>query len=852
MEQRKCPSGACPSLCLSQWFIGFLDYPKKVTCSQQHHSLITETSEFEIKLLASENKRRSLLESIVLCVAEKENLNPYDFSYLVRPVRGINLLTDDFIWLVEKAKAENCGKRKTIWIHLVDWSLNRLNVIQIDALFLATREDLMFQTRFGGWFTAIDLDSSEAKIEQERYQEIQESVGEQNKKEGFSDQDIKERINYRLNEFENGNIDAWWRLNRDLTLEPDSYCYENELNIDITDFYGWKLSEPIIRKRILNAAKEYVNNQSNFSEDWIGTNKYSLTAFPSFAGCRALYLLLKENSIALTQISTDMWVKWTPTILDFPNSGYAGEDINTELINRAYSNAPVEFIDTLLRLIDSESKRSNYIFIIRKLEKCWDDRLKNKLLDKIKLLDLPPKCVGQLLEELLKCNHKPSRDFAMSLLVSNDEERQRVVYIFIILFKISNPSNSNISSNINLFWRRFFIHCSLLMRNIWERAIFASESLINYAQISDWDIIWHNIIKNPDFAKETLERASHSLCNINLNLNEKQLANLYIWLECNYPHTEDPVYDTVHSVENRESLARFRDGVLAQLRETGTLKACQEIQRIIEYFPNYDLKWHLIKAKNALRKKSWKPPEPKELMLLLNNSNKRLIQDGNQLLDVIIEALNSLDKKFQDQTSSAIDLWNEVKWGQIRHLADSLSKHLKSASSFSDLFKVDWRKVSKTKDNTYLPKEEERVSDYIARYLRDFLCDRAILSNREVVIRDQDRVDILVEIAVKNEKLEVYDRIAVIIEAKGCWNSGLNNAMQTQLVDRYLKENSCQFGLYLIAWFNCNKWDESDTRKATSPKISLGQAREQFAKQAESLSQGDVNVKSFVLNASLR
>jgi transposase len=34
VEQRKCPSGACPSLCLSQWFIGFLDYPKKVTCSQ--------------------------------------------------------------------------------------------------------------------------------------------------------------------------------------------------------------------------------------------------------------------------------------------------------------------------------------------------------------------------------------------------------------------------------------------------------------------------------------------------------------------------------------------------------------------------------------------------------------------------------------------------------------------------------------------------------------------------------------------------------------------------------------------------------------------------------------------------
>ena len=789
---------------------------------KQHHSLITETSEFENLLLNSENKRRLLLESIILRVAEKENLNPYDFSYLVRPVIGINLLTDDFIWLVEKAKAEICGKRKTIWIHLIDWSFNRLNVIQIDALFFATREDLMFQTRFGGWFTAIDLDSSEAKIEQERYQEIQKSVGEQNIKEGFSDQDIKERINYRLNEFENGNIDAWWWLNRDLTLEPDSYRYENELNIDITNFYGWKLSEPMIRKRILNAAKEYVNNQSNFSDDWIGTNKYSLTAFPSFAACRALYLLLKVDLSALTQISTDVWVKWTPTILDFPNSGDAGEDINTELIKRAYSNAPVEFINTLLKLIDSQSKQSNYIFIIRKLERCWDDLLKNTLLDKIKLLDLHPKCVGQLLEELLKRDHKQSRDFAMSLLVANYEERQRAVYIFTILFKISNSPNSNSSSNINLFWKRFFIHCSLLIRNIWERAVFATESLIKYPQISDWDIIWNNIIKNPSFAKETLERASHSLRHINLNLNEKQLADLYIWLESNYPHTEDPVYDTVHSVESRESLAHFRDGLIAQLRETGTLKACQEIHRIIEYFPNYDLKWHLIKAQNALRKKSWKPPEPKELMQLVNNSDKRLIQDGNQLLDVLIESLKRLELKLQGETPAARDIW------------DLDSK------------------------NTFKPINENLFSNYVKRHFDQDLKLQGIFANREVELRSkatgvvQERTDIHVDAVIRNYAGEITDSITVIIEAKGCWHDELDDAMQTQLVNQYLQDNQCQYGLYLIGWFNCSQWDKSDSRCGKSPKITLEQAREKFTKQAEGLSQGGVNVKSFVLNTSLR
>ena len=76
--------------------------------------------------------------------------------------------------------------------------------------------------------------------------------------------------------------------------------------------------------------------------------------------------------------------------------------------------------------------------------------------------------------------------------------------------------------------------------------------------------------------------------------------------------------------------------------------------------------------------------------------------------------------------------------------------------------------------------------------------------------------------------------------------------MQTQLVDRYLKDNSCQYGLYLIGWFNCDQWDISDSRKSKAPKISLEEARKKFAMQAEGLSQGNVNVKSFVLNASLR
>jgi hypothetical protein len=76
--------------------------------------------------------------------------------------------------------------------------------------------------------------------------------------------------------------------------------------------------------------------------------------------------------------------------------------------------------------------------------------------------------------------------------------------------------------------------------------------------------------------------------------------------------------------------------------------------------------------------------------------------------------------------------------------------------------------------------------------------------------------------------------------------------MEEQLVNRYLKDNRCQHGLYLIAWFNCEQWDDSDSRKRQAPKISIEEAKEKFEQQAAELSNSGVTVKAFVLNTALR
>lgn len=63
--------------------------------------------------------------------------------------------------------------------------------------------------------------------------------------------------------------------------------------------------------------------------------------------------------------------------------------------------------------------------------------------------------------------------------------------------------------------------------------------------------------------------------------------------------------------------------------------------------------------------------------------------------------------------------------------------------------------------------------------------------------------------------------ITVIIEVKGNWHPELLEAMQDQLSNRYLKEGKTLYGLYLVAWFDSDKWDPNDPRKRKSSKTIL-------------------------------
>lgn len=782
---------------------------------REHQRVITSNSklsqQFELSLIEAIEKRRKLIEQAVLMVSNSEE-EPY---FLLSSATETILAKGDIFWMLEKLQNTGSEKAQQFWVQLIRWSFHSNDPKEIDAIVAATQTNNNLREEFISYFEPIKLNSAKSEKMKADYLQMQEWQNGRNNS-PLLDPSPKERVCFCLEQLESGNLSAWWQLNREMTLKPNSRYYDDEFESDLTELPGWKEADAVTRRRIIDGAKKYIQQQDEVSYDWIGTNTFNRAAL---AGCRALQLLLQESPDFLNCISTEIWQKWTPIIIGFPRSNQ-NKDYYLELVRLAYLNAPNEVISTLIILINKENKEHNYKIILNRFARCWDERLSFVLLEKAKDKTLSPECTGQLIEELLKHESIESREFAKSLIV----------------FPLP------------------------LVEHERERTIFACKVLVENADPSSWSLIWSIIQQDSAFGRKVIElvayRYSHG---VHLNLTEKQIADLYVWLVHQYPYNKDTDHSNdvlSHVVSTRECVANFRNSLLEQLKNFGTIQACFEVQRVAQELPELTwLKKTLLDAQNTMRRKTWNPPKPAEILQLVSNKEKRLIQDGNELLDVLLESLQNLQVTLQGQTPAVIDLWNEIKWGQIRSLADSLVNYLKKQVGLDKIAKIDvwkgvnWRKIT---DSAYLPKDENRFSDYVVRYLKNNLKERGIIVNREVEIRRGERTDIQVDAVRKKPNGDVYDSITVIIEVKGCWNDELNSAMQIQLVNRYLRDNTCQHGIYLVGWFNCEQWDKSDSRKSKAPKISIDEAREEFENQAEQLSQLSVKVKAFVLNTALR
>lgn len=769
---------------------------------------------FENELRNNDDKRRKVIESILPLLEDLEKDSIVLFYH-----RGQLILNKDFLWMLERLQATKSDQNQRVWIHLIRKAFRLNETDQCIAVLTASQNNSDLAEAFGELLKPIDLDSSTASQLREQYLEIQQwEQPRQNPP--LLDPPPKDRIVSLLNVSESDNSAAWLNLIMEMTLEPNSTQYGNPLEArDLTAFPGWKEAEPLTRNRLIETAKRYVLKGDPETDEWLGTNKYRLTAY---GGYLALKLLLRENFDFISTVTSDVWEKWAPVIVDYRLSS-SSQDIEAheQLIQFSYRYAPTKVIETLMCLLEQQNREHGSIFIPSALESesCWDSSLENALLAKAQSGTLKPQCVGQLLEILLHRGVKEARTFAESLV------------------PLPPPSDGE------------------------ERllAIFAARALMFHGGDAGWSAVWPAIQQDPEFGRTLADAVPYSTRMPVIIEQADHLANLCIWLTQQLSILEklEPDKDSegpgAYFVGPKESITEWRNSILHHLKERG---AFEEIQQVNRELPELDLKWMIIEAQNVARRRTWMPPKPEKIFELVINQDARLVRSGDELLNVIEESLQRLEDKLQNnETLAVIDLWNEVKFNLIKKLTIFLLKPLEK--QFKGVTSAAVKLLGETDTYVYTPKEENTLSDYVKRHFDEDIKERAIIINREVEINRGEYTDLRIDALIKNSNGEIFESVSAIIEVKGVWNKTLNHAMKTQLLEGYLNEEGCQHGLYLVGWYNCSKWNDKDYKKTDARRYTknfidnINEAKKHFACEATNLSQKGKKIKAFVINVAL-
>lgn len=645
---------------------------------------------------------------------------------------------------------------------------------------------------FADLFGVVQIDSALADQARESYARLLEFDRECKKRTQQNEVEPPPEIQIRdsLDRFERGDLEAWWQLNRDLQLGPNFGAYLLGNIDDLTSLPGWIAANEATRQRIVAAARRYLAEWQCRPELWLGTGTFREQ---DLAGYRALVLLERVAPTLLASLADSRWANIAPAILGFPTSSGIGDNAEAtqkRLVKAAYDRAPYVITEAMITLVDHENSDPGrqHLFTLRRVEQCREGVLLPRLLAKARDPRLKPLYVAEILRELIVRGLDDAIAYGIGVVSDRVDERSQTIAIHVA----------------TVLWLD--------------------------TEDNSWDTLWPIFRNDLNFFRDVMtnladgERASRRPLNL---MPEDHLADLSILLSEVFPQAEDPQINGVHFFGPREHVVEYRDHVLASLKDRGTWAACGAMKRIQAMLPQVaHLSWITRAACRAALAATWTPLTIEQFRELSRQPQSRLVRNGQELRNVIQESLARLQEKLQGETPAARDLWD---------------RHRKTTSSAES-----WE-----------PVDENDLSDYIKRHLAGDLERCGIVALREVEIRSGhgelgERTDIYVAALLDDPVSGAHRCEHVVIEVKGCWHVDLKSAIQTQLRDRYLKENACDQGLYIVGWFVCDSWNKDDRRFKSTPKWSLQVARKHFEDQALRHSREGASLAAIVLDVSLR
>jgi hypothetical protein len=496
--------------------------------------------------------------------------------------------------------------------------------------------------------------------------------------------------------------------------------------------------------------------------DIVEENRLSGHAFATVA---ALQVLGSMDQQRLRILPAERWQEWFAAVLWFARM--TCDDALTRVIAAAWDASPHAVRSTVL----GRARHDDYP-PLDAIEPHWDSELSALLLAYLEQAGATAPSLGAILPRLLRRGVAGARALAESLLDG---------------------------------------HGSAVRGEV-AASVAAAQALLTSLGADAWPRIEPILGADPLWGVQVLvgQRGWDKTLQLGRSLSDMQLTNIVGWAIERFPPERDASGTRVGP-----PVEYMRDQLVHLLKARGTDEACAGLRSLERRFPQYDwLRQVRRDAEDIREQASWIPIRPEHLLRMAAGRALRRIESGEQLLALLAESLERLERDLHGTTPAVPDLWDR------QHDAQA------------------WR-----------PKDEAAFSNWVARALRRDLPGAVV--NREVEIRDGmsmggragQRTDILVE-------LGGAPRLSVVIEVKGSWHREIAEAMESQLVDRYLRDNQSRHGVYLVGWFHCEAWKDGQPARFET----LESCRSHLEGQAAALSERrsrPVHVRAVVLDCRI-
>ncbi|MCA1480886.1 hypothetical protein, partial [Bradyrhizobium sp. NBAIM08] len=153
------------------------------------------------------------------------------------------------------------------------------------------------------------------------------------------------------------------------------------------------------------------------------------------------------------------------------------------------------------------------------------------------------------------------------------------------------------------------------------------------------------------------------------------LAELYVWLTRQF---ETPKHRSgeAYWAGPLDHIDLWQNAIIQILIHRGSFRACKAIRKIQQELPELDwLKWVQVDAEAEARRATWVPARPQDIVKLAADRELRLVQGGDQLIQVLVDSLERFQGLLQGEIPEAQFLWDKV---------DKRSARPKDEDAFSD------------------------------------------------------------------------------------------------------------------------------------------------------------------------